>query len=643
VLGRFLLAALAVAGAAGAETRRVEVPLLVPSTFVERTLVEQVFTEPGATARIVARADPCSEIVLSKPALLALGDRFLVTAHASAEAGFQLAGRCRRPFAWEGELEAEQAPRLTRSATAVEFPVVNSWLRDESRWLTIPALWDWVKPEVHPRLEVLRIDLAPVVDELRRSLPLFAAQPDAPALAHLVGSLALADVRVEERGLRLHIRFEVDAAPAPGPPIEPEAPLTQDEIAAFEARLYEWDAFLTFVIKSAGREALDPELRASLLAVLLDARHEMLAALDEPAHGGEDRVRALFVSSWRQLQPALTSLTSGESGLRFLAFVAAGDALAALDAAGPSFGFEISRDGLRRLARSLVPDTTEDPLHWSEAVDPVLRETFGFDAELPSLAPPEPEPEEAPPPEETPAPEEAPPPKETPAPDAWRPPVRSVLARLLDRLLPAAFAAPVRLPAPGPETSELDGFVPRLADLDQYLPSVAAVLRRSATDTFRGARLAAGYRSLFEHLTLATAWQESCWRQYVRSRNQRVPLRSSIGALGLMQVNPRVWRGFYSVDGLSWSIAYNARAGSEILLHYLRDYAISRSEDELGGIDALARASYAAYHGGPRHLRRYREPSRWKRSLVSVDRAIHDKYREVAAGRELGVRTCFPG
>jgi hypothetical protein len=61
-----------------------------------------------------------------------------------------------------------------------------------------------------------------------------------------------------------------------------------------------------------------------------------------------------------------------------------------------------------------------------------------------------------------------------------------VLARLLDRLLPAAFAAPVRLPAPGPETSELDGFVPRLADLDQYLPSVAAVLRRSATDTFRG-------------------------------------------------------------------------------------------------------------------------------------------------------------
>jgi hypothetical protein len=54
-------------------------------------------------------------------------------------------------------------------------------------------------------------------------------------------------------------------------------------------------------------------------------------------------------------------------------------------------------------------------------------------------------------------------------------------------------------------------------------------------------------------------------------------------------------------------------------------------------------ASYAAYHGGPSHLRRYRQPKRWKHSLVVVDRAFHDKYREVMAGRELGVRTCYAG
>jgi soluble lytic murein transglycosylase-like protein len=142
---------------------------------------------------------------------------------------------------------------------------------------------------------------------------------------------------------------------------------------------------------------------------------------------------------------------------------------------------------------------------------------------------------------------------------------------------------------------------------------------------------------------LATAWQESCWRQYVRRRGEVAPLRSSVGALGLMQVNPHVWRGFYAVDGLAWSIGYNARAGSEILLHYLRDYAIARGEEAIGGPDALARASYAAYHGGPSHLRRYRQPKRWRAALVAVDRAFRDKYLAVAGGDELGVRACFSG
>ena len=43
------------------------------------------------------------------------------------------------------------------------------------------------------------------------------------------------------------------------------------------------------------------------------------------------------------------------------------------------------------------------------------------------------------------------------------------------------------------------------------------------------------------------------------------------------------------------------------------------------------------------HLRRYREPARWRGALVAVDRAFHEKYRAVAAGGELRVRECFPG
>jgi hypothetical protein len=623
--------ALLLLGAPGAaETRRVEVPLVIPSAFLERLLVEQVFSEPETTARIVG-VDPCNEIVLSEPALRPLGGRISVRAHGRAQAGFSLFGACYRPFAWEGELEAEEDARVAPDAAVVEFRVVNSWLEDESDWLAVPALWDWVKPVVHPRLETLRVDLEPLLGDLRRALPLFAARRDGPAVRRLAESLALADARVEERGIVLKVRFAVEAAspPARAAPPAAELPLAPEEIAAFEATLRAWDAFLTFVVQAAGRDALDPALRAALLAVLLDARHEMVAALGEPGRDGEDRVRRLFRSGWAQLQPALAPLASGREGFRYLAFVASGDALAALDAVGPAFGFEISDDGLRRLARMLAPDTKEDPLRWSEQVDPALRATFGFDEELPALPPPPHEPEPA----SEPPPEPAPPP--APAPGA--------ALRWLDWLFPAAFAVPEPLPKPGPYSSPLDGFAPRRADLDGYLPQVAALLRESSGQVFAHGKLGAERRELFERLVLATAWQESCWRQYVRRRGAVSPLRSNAGALGVMQVNPHVWRGFYAVDGLAWSIGYNARAGSEILLHYLRDYAIARGEEVAGGPDALARATYAVYHGGPSHLRRYRQPSRWRKPLVAVDRAFHAKFREVAAGRELGVRECFAG
>jgi soluble lytic murein transglycosylase-like protein len=625
--------------------RRVEVPLLIPPAFLERLLAEQVFTGPETTTRIVPRADPCNEIVLSQPSLRSLGGRIVVTAHGRAKGGFSLLGACFRPFKWEGEVEAEEEARIARRAAAVEFRVVNSWLWDESDWLAVPALWDWVKPVVHPRLEALRVDLEPLIGELRRLLPLFAARLEEGAVRRLAESLALGEVRVEERGLVLTLRFDVEAAPvAPAPAVEP--PLAAEEMAALEATLHQWDAFLTFVVKVAGQDALDPALRATLLAVLLDARHEMVAALAEPSGAGEDRMRNLFRSSWARLHPALVPLASGSQGLRYLAFVASGDALAALDAVGPAFGLEISDEGLRRLARMLAPGATEDPLRWSEEVDPALRRTFGFDEDLPALPAPH-EAEEVTEPGSggesgsEPAPEPAPTPEATPEPAPAPPPGAAL--RILDWLFPAAFAAPGRSSELEPYSSPLDGFVPGSADLDVYLPRVAKLLRASSAQVFANGKLDAERRALFERLVLATAWQESCWRQYVRRGGAVAPLRSKAGALGLMQVNPHVWRGFYAVDGLSWSIGYNARAGSEILMHYLRDYAIARGEEAAGGPDALARATYAVYHGGPSHLPRYRQPSRWRKALVAVDRSFYSKFREVAAGRELGVRDCFAG
>jgi len=82
-------------------------------------------------------------------------------------------------------------------------------------------------------------------------------------------------------------------------------------------------------------------------------------------------------------------------------------------------------------------------------------------------------------------------------------------------------------------------------------------------------------------------------------------------------------------------------AGAEILIHYLRDYAIAKGEHTAtGDVDNLARATYAVYNGGPGHLRRYRKPST-KRSLRAIDDSFRVMYRRVQAGEELAVAECW--
>src|SRR4029079_18835654 len=88
-------------------------------------------------------------------------------------------------------------------------------------------------------------------------------------------------------------------------------------------------------------------------------------------------------SSERWAPLAVLLATGGKRGVvgdkaRFASFIAAGDALAALDRAAPGLGIEISADGLRRVTRLLAPRSTEDPLRYSDDVDAALRALFGL-------------------------------------------------------------------------------------------------------------------------------------------------------------------------------------------------------------------------------------------------------------------------
>jgi soluble lytic murein transglycosylase-like protein len=126
----------------------------------------------------------------------------------------------------------------------------------------------------------------------------------------------------------------------------------------------------------------------------------------------------------------------------------------------------------------------------------------------------------------------------------------------------------------------------------------------------------------------------------VRVNGEVRAIRSRAGAVGLMQVNSRVWRGFYDPRFLLGDPAYNARAGSEILLRYYLDLAWAKGEQKRGGIDGLVRATYSAYNGGPSALARYRDERAHRRER-SVDAAFFEKYKKVRSGRDLEVMRCF--
>jgi septal ring-binding cell division protein DamX len=337
------------------------------------------------------------------------------------------------------------------------------------------------------------------------------------------------------------------------------------------------------------------------LEILLDARYQLKSILGEPQQNASDPVKQLFVRSWERLMPVMREISvhSPEQNLLpFLSFITAADALNALDRLGPAIGLDISTDGLRRLARILNDDPSIDPLKYMDEIDPVLQQLFDFGK----------------------------PGKIT---------HQKKSQGFNFRLIRPAYAANPR--------DRLNRWVPTAAELKPYLVEIRSLLLEEADARIRSSSIAQEYARIFRKLMLTTAWQESCWRQYIVKNRKVVPLISASGDIGMLQINEKVWRGFYSPSKLKWDIAYNARSGSEILFKFMVNYALKQQEHKHGGnLSNLARATYSAYNGGPSQLSRYRKnnvPAAHKK----IDTAFWEKYQQVHQGQDLAVAQCFDG
>jgi hypothetical protein len=633
---RRLLAAAVLAGLAAdpAAAREVSFPMPLDLAFVRERVVSDLFDGPGESAKVSADATGCNEVALARPKLSGRDGLLHLATDFDASLGFGFGGWCWTGTRQRGVLDAGLEARLHPKLPIVEFRVVDSKIYDEAgvERFTGPV-WDWVRAQVHPQLETIRVDLHKPITELKVFAPALFPGGERTRIQHLMDSISLSDVAISADAITVRVRLDVPPEPAPPPslqPAEPEAPLTEQELARWDSAWQSWDAFLTFLVKQSSREG-DDALRAQLRDVLLAARYDIVDILQSSEARETDPVRPLFLETWPRLAPILRRLSThlpGESALHYLSLIAAADLFEAISQLGPGYGVELSSDGLRRMARLVAEGPLLDPTAYGEGVDTELRSLFGFGPplEIPPAEAEEPEP----PAPAVPVPPAEPPPMEPPP----APIEPQSLLRLPFEIRRVGVTTPPR---------SLERWVPTLGEVGEYLPRVREMLGTAALRTQRAKALPDRYAPLFRHLVLTTAWQESCWRQFVVRGGQRQTLTSRVGALGIMQVNARVWRGFYDVPSLRDSPQYNAEAGSEILHHYLVDYAIKRREDEVRKQQGdLARATYSAYNAGPRQLARYRRPHNGKPGHP-IDAGFWAKFQKIQSGNELAVRACFPG
>ncbi len=371
----------------------------------------------------------------------------------------------------------------------------------------------------------------------------------------------------------------------------------------------QWDSFFTFVVKRFGRD-LSGDLKESLGSAFLDSRYELTNAV-APGKGGNP-VPELFLSGWKRLSPIINKALPGlpkQTASQYANFIRAADKLAATGQTGFRSGLvSLSPDVLKGMARILEPSGTTDPLAYRTSVDSGLRSLLGFGSPLAGSG---------------------------------------VRQGRLDRFfLPEAqetsamhFWLHREANAAESPVNKLNQWVPEEKELPSYLMEVRSLLAEVSDSIAAKKKLAAEYKPIYRQIVFAAAWQESCWRQFIKKGKSVTPLTSATGDLGLMQVNRNTWRGVYDLKQLGSDIDYNGNAGGEILLYYLSRHAIRKDEGKQQGGN-LARATYSAYNGGPGQLGRYRA-AKQNPALKKVDEAFWEKFQVVSSGKELEVKRCY--
>lgn len=587
-------------------------PLSIPVAVLQQTLRDTLSMQDSGTTEIFRQGD-CRFIQIGNLHLEPDADRLQMTARSTLKFGPEWFGDCYGAINWRGQARFELEPYITPDQL-LRYRLLDTHLVDEQGKTSLAAdlVFKLLARIMQPRLEAFQIDLRPPRSEVANVLHNFVPPAQVEEVDRILASARVDRLTIEGDVVNVALVFDVpehylEQAREAAVTDTDAAPLTAEELAAFEQTSQAWDAFLVYIIRSLGLDIDDPGVRIRLLEILLDSRYQVANILSgEMAVADDDPTRALFTSTWTELHALIDD--AGRRGLlrgrllSYLSFLTAGDALFFLDNMAPGLGLEISAEGLRRLARAMRPSDPTDPLRFDWSLDPFLQELFDLD--MPRPLPP---------------------------------PISTDHPHWLDFLISAAHAeSPVDSLAQ--LSARLDGWVPTSDELETYRALMAALLDEVRAREETRTDLSLEELEMFRHLVPATAMIESCWRQFIRSGDKVTHIRSPSGSIGLMQINPQVWRGIFDVERLKNDTSYNAYAGTRILLRYLRLHARPIAE-RTGTSEDLARASYAAYNAGPRAAGRILKPERAARIRL-IDEKFWKLYQNLGAGGSVDLQAC---
>ncbi len=331
------------------------VPLQIDYSLIKKALVSQLYKGPGNTAELWHESHGCGYLKLANPDIGGQNGQIRLLNNVQAKLGTPMGGQCLTLMEWSGILETFQQPTLDAGGSVLTLPITkaNAYDRD-GRYLTIDQLQNLIKRIAEPRLAAVKIDLKESRNDIEQTLAKFLPQENAQQVKDMLSTLRFSSVNANENGIGIKLALN---APEQLTPAKPAPVFTEAEQQQWQAAWPQWDAFLSSAIKQASADTQSPELRDTLMEILMDSRAAFQAGLKHQDANSADPVRVFFTDTWQRLSPVLSTIAKelpGMQGLRYLTFIAATDVIYELDNLGAPFGLTISSDGLRSLARILM-------------------------------------------------------------------------------------------------------------------------------------------------------------------------------------------------------------------------------------------------------------------------------------------------